>query len=138
MANLRLAMETRNELAQVFQRLIDATESAGEIWIHGGEQPNFADAPTIKPVLSRLTFAHNSAAAATDGVLEFEPIAEDDSAKATGVATWARIVDGDGNTVFDCDVSDEDGRGTIRLNTVNIVAGGPVRLRSFTLTTPAG
>lgn len=43
---------------------------------------------------------------------------------ATGDATWARVVNGNGDTVFDCDVTDEAGAGEIKITAVHLYAGG--------------
>jgi hypothetical protein len=68
-------------------------------------------------------------------VLTFSAITQDTSADATGTATWARIADSTGATVFDCDVGTSGA--TLNLNTTSIVAGGPIQVSSFTLTDPA-
>ena len=47
------------------------------------------------------------------------------NALATGVARWARFVDGDASAVLDVDVTTTGGNGFIRLTTTNVVAGAP-------------
>jgi hypothetical protein len=136
---MRLATITRNALAQRFQVLLDAGAGNGTIKFYTGAQPTSADdPPTGATLLGTLAFAKPSAPAASGGVLTFNAITQDDSADATGTATWARVADSAGNTVFDCDVTAAGGGGTIQLNTVNIVAGGPISITSFTITVPAG
>jgi hypothetical protein len=70
-------------------------------------------------------------------VLTFSTITEDTSADATGTATWARVRSSDAAQGFDCDVTATGGGGVIELNTVSIVAGGPVRITAFTFSIPA-
>lgn len=139
MANVRIATNTRNAMLDALSARIDlasGSPNAGRIDIYDGSQPaNANTAVTTQVRLASLTFADPNAAAAAAGVLTFNTIQEDSSADATGTATWARIVDGDGNTVFDCDVGTSGT--TIVLNTASIVAAGPVRITSFTLTFPA-
>jgi hypothetical protein len=136
-ANFRLAAATRNAIAQLFQSLLDAGSGAGTIKLYTGVQPASADtALSGNTLLGTLTFAKPSAPAAANGVLTYNPIVEDSSADATGTATWARIQDSAGNTVFDCDVGTSGA--TLNLNTTSIVAGGPIRVSSFTVTIPAG
>ena len=138
MANMRLASATRNSLAQRFQVLIDGGTGNGTIKIYTGTQPASADDGIGgATLLGTLTFSKPSAPAASGGVLTFNSITQDDSADATGTATWARIADSAGNTVFDCDVTATGGGGTITLNTTSIVAGGPIVITSFTITVPA-
>lgn len=52
---------------------------------------------------------------------------------STGVAAWARIVNGNGDFALDCDVTTSGGGGEITLNTLNLYAGGLVRLVSAVL-----
>ena len=51
----------------------------------------------------------------------------------TGVAAWARFVNGDGALAFDCDVSDMAGSGEIKLPDTVMYAGGYTRLVAGTL-----
>jgi hypothetical protein len=136
MANMRLAAATRNSLAQRFQVLLDAGAGNGTIKIYTGTQPASADDGIGgATLLGTLTFSKPSAPASSGGVLTFNAITQDDAADATGTATWARIVDSTGNTIFDCDVGTAGA--TINLNTTSIVAGGPIAITSFTITVPA-
>jgi len=137
MANMRLATPTRNALAQRFQVLLDAGAGNGTIKIYTGTQPASADDGIGgATLLGTLTFSKPSAPAASGGVLTFSSITQDDAADTTGTATWARIADSAGNTIFDCDVGTSGA--TINLNTTSIVAGGPISVTSFTITVPAG
>jgi hypothetical protein len=137
MANMRLATTTRNSLAQRFQVLIDVGAGSGTIKIYTGTQPASADDGIGgATLLGTLTFSKPSAPAASSGVLTFNSITQDEAADATGTATWARIADSAGNTIFDCDVGTSGA--TINLNTTAIVTGGPISITSFTITVPAG
>jgi hypothetical protein len=137
MANMRLASPSRNALAQRFQVLLDAGAGNGTIKIYTGTQPASADDGIGgATLLGTLTFSKPSAPAASGGVLTFNSITQDDAADATGTATWARMADSTGNTIFDCDVGTSGA--TINLNTTSIVAGGPISITSFTITVPAG
>ena len=88
-------------------------------------------------VLASLEFSRPCAPNPANGSVMFNNIAEDPSARATGTAVKARIVDATGGVVFECDVSDTKGDAVIRLNSNRIVAGGPVRIREFVLVMPA-
>ena len=48
----------------------------------------------------------------------------------TGQATWARIVNGTGALAWDCDVSDLNGTGELRLPSTLLYAGGYTRIVS--------
>lgn len=49
---------------------------------------------------------------------------------ATGQATWARFVDGDGVVVMDADCSDMDGTAEVKLVSTQLYEGGDARLAS--------
>jgi hypothetical protein len=48
----------------------------------------------------------------------------------TGQATWARVVNGNGSVAWDCDVSDLNGVGELRLPSTTLYAGGYTRIVS--------
>jgi hypothetical protein len=87
-------------------------------------------------LLAVLRLSDPAALEAVNGELEFRDIAEEDSALAQGTVTMARIIGGNGGTVFLCTVGDEDSDAVIKLNTTKIYRGGPVRLQSFRLAMP--
>ena len=63
------------------------------------------------------------------GVLTLTPT-EEVMITATGQATWARIVNGEGAVAWDCDVSDLNGTGELRLPSTTLYAGGFTRIVS--------
>jgi hypothetical protein len=136
MANFRLPTATRNALADLIDDLINGGASGGLIRIYDGTQPASAnDAITTQTLLAELTFGDPAFGAASVGVITANSITGDSSANATGTATWARIVDSNGTTIFDCDVGTSGA--TINLNSVSLVTGAPVSITSFTITVPA-
>lgn len=52
---------------------------------------------------------------------------------SSGTATWARVVNGNGDYAFDCDVSDTSGSGEIKLPSTTLYAGGKTQLTSGVL-----
>jgi hypothetical protein len=66
-------------------------------------------------------------------VLTFSAIQQDNQADATGTVTWARLLDSNNTVVLDVDVSDTNGTGIIKMNTIDIVIGGPIALTSFSV-----
>jgi len=139
MPNMRLATPTRNAVCDKVRDLIDGGVAAGTIKFYTAAQPASADtAIGAQVLLGTLTFADPSGPAAAAGTTNYSAITEDSSADATGTAAWARIADSAGNTIFDCDVTATGGGGTIEINTTSIVAGGPIRITSFSSTMPAG
>ena len=139
MANVRLAVLTRNAMVDAVSGRIDADANGGTIKIYTGTQPATGDtALSGNTLLATLTWSTTSFAAASSGTATANAVTQDSSADATGTATWARIQDESGDNVFDCDVTATGGGGTIQLNTTSIVSGGPVQITAFTLTQPAG
>ena len=138
MANLRVATASRQAQCDAVVDLIDAGSGAGTIKIYTGTQPaNANTAVSSQTLLGTLTFSDPAFGAAnSSGVATASSITDDSSADATGTASWARIADSDGDTVFDCDVGTSGA--TINLNSVSITAGGTISITSFTVTQPDG
>jgi hypothetical protein len=64
-----------------------------------------------------------------DGLLTMTPTGEA-LIQNSGRAAWARIVNGDGMLAWDCDVSDSNGTGELRLPSTTLYAGGYTRIVS--------
>jgi hypothetical protein len=58
---------------------------------------------------------------------------EDGLITATGIATWARLVNGAEVTALDLDCSGTDGNGDIKLASTNLYLGGDARMVSAVL-----
>lgn len=138
MGNVRINETTRNLMLDLISDAIDAGAGAGLIRIYDGTQPaDSSVAITSQTLLATLTFTDPGKSTLTGGVLTFAAITDDASADATSTATWARIIDSDLATVFDCDVGVTGSGATIEFNTVEFVAAKNVSMTSFTLTIPA-
>lgn len=139
MANLRLGTPLRNALCMTVRDLIDAAGGPGTIKFYTAPQPeNVGVALEEQELLATLTLSYPCAPDPMGGLLQFFPIEEESDAPKTGKAAWARVYDGDGKAVMDCDVTGPGGGGLIEINTVDIVEGGPVRAKSFAINFPAG
>ena len=137
MANIRPALALRNALADTINTALNAGSGAATIEIYSGTIPTNADtAIGAQVLLAVLTCTDPAAPSASASVLTFSSITGDSSANATGTATWARVKDSTGATVFDCSVTATGGGGVITLNTTSIVSGSPVSITSGTLTVP--
>jgi len=133
-AVMRIPQATRNAMAETMRLLIDSGGSAGTIKFYSGQMPDHAWEPlTNQTLLATLTFSHPCAETPVGGM-----ITEDREVPASGVVAWARIADGDDNTILDLDVTGPNGGGMIEINTTRIVRGGPFRLRDFGINFPAG
>ena len=58
---------------------------------------------------------------------------EDGLISATGIATWARLVNGNDVTALDLDCTGTDGTGDVKLASTNLYLGGDARLVSAIL-----
>jgi len=133
MAILRLVTALQTSCITPIMTAIDAGSGPGVIEIYNGTIPaNANTAVTTQTKLGTLTFSDPSGSV-TSGVFTASAITQDSSADATGTASWARIKDSTGATVCDIDVTSTGGGGVLQLNTVNVVAGGPILITSFTL-----
>lgn len=134
MGLLRLATAIKTACITPLKTAIDAGGAAAGIKIYSGTQPaTVADAPTgSNLILAELVFSYPCGTVAT-GTLTMGAITQDAAANNSGLARWARIFDSTGAAVADVDVSTTGGGGTLQLNTVNIVAGGPVLITAFTI-----
>lgn len=132
---LSFAATTANAMLAIINTNIDAGASAGNIRIYGGTMPATADtALSGNTLLAELVCSDPSAAAPTAKTLTLSAITQDASANASGTATFFRVTDSDNNVVLQGDVSATGGNGALQLNTVAIVAGGPVQITSATFT----
>jgi hypothetical protein len=93
--------------------------------VYAGPRPGFGEAPQ-GPLLASIVLAE-PLGTVVDGVLEVAPTNEA-LILTTGEATWARIVNGNGALGWDCDASDLEGMGELRLPTTTLYAGGYTRI----------
>lgn len=136
MAIIRFVTAVKNSALDTVKAAIDAGAGAGTIKVYNGTQPTTAnDAVTTQTLLATLTFS-DPCGSTSAGTLTMSAITQDAAADATGTATWARIADSNGATVFDVDVSSTGAGGTLQFNTTNFVIGGPVLISSFTINVP--
>ena len=136
MAVIKFVTAVKNSVLDTVKTAIDAGVAAGTIKVYNGTQPTAAaDAVTTQTLLATLTFS-DPCGTTSAGTFTASAITQDSAADATGTATWARIADSAGNTVFDCDVTNTGGGGTIQFNTTNFVKDGPVLISAFTITIP--
>lgn len=111
-----------------------AVGASGLVRIYDGTRPASGGAATT--LLAQLTCSATFAAAAAAGVLTVNTITQDSAADATGTATWFRVTTSGGTFVIDGSVAASGS--DLNLTTVSIVAGGPVSITSFTITTGNG
>lgn len=120
---------------------IDADGFAGKLHIYSGTMPATPETvATGCTLLAELPLSYPMGAVTGTGselCLEFSAIAQDNSANASGTASFARVTRNDVTTVvFDCDISVTNGGGALQLNTTNITVNGPVLVTTFKISVP--
>jgi hypothetical protein len=114
--------------ARVLGALANALEG-GTIRLYDLDAPADADAAiVVQRHLATLQFTNPRM---SEGQLRAD--VSDALALANGKAAWARLYDGAGVAIIDCDVGDEHSGAAIAMNTTAIRKGGPVVIRSFAL-----
>lgn len=111
---------------------IDAGAGTGRLYIYTEPQPDPGAEITTQTLLAQLLFNEPSGTVSGDTLTL--AINEDETADATGIAVWARITDSDGNWLADMDVGNEVSSAVLKLNSLQIVAGGTVRITSASIT----
>lgn len=132
---IKLDTTVRNSRASVIASAIDAGSAGGYLRIYNGTRPaTGGGAIQTQTLLAQLQFSTTCAPAPQNGILTFSAITPEDAALAGGTATWARIVDSDETFVLDMDVGLTNSSADLKLNSVDIIAGGPVSIVSATIT----
>lgn len=110
---------------------LDAGTNSARLRIYGGTRPATpATLPnSVMLVEIKLTKPAGTIAA---GLLTLTQ-QEDGLITATGIATWARLVNGNEVTALDLDCTGTDGTGDVKLASINLYLGGDARLVSAIL-----
>jgi len=138
MALFRILAAVRNSMVSVINTAMNAGSGAAVIEFYAGSMPANADAGLGgATLLGTLTCTDPAAPAPSGGTLTLSAITEDSIADASGTCTFVRCKDSAGTTVWDADASATGGGGTVQMNTVAVVAGGPIRISSATIQIPA-
>jgi len=126
---LSLLIATKNELLEHYRVKFDA----GSLNIYSGVVPTNADAALSgNTLLGTLTFSATAfPTPVTGGSMTANPITEDSSANATGDASFYRASSSGGTIVEQGSCGAAGSGAECILNTVSIVAGGPIQCTSF-------
>ena len=135
---IRISTTARNAAADAVVDLIDAGAAAGQLRIYTGAQPATADTAASGSLLATVTLVDPAFGAAASGTATMaDPPAVD--ATGAGVAGWFRVLDSNGNAVFDGSVTGSGGNGDLELSNTNIAVGQSIDITSGgTITMPAG
>lgn len=109
-----------------------AGEARARLLIYAGARPALGDAP-IGSLLVEMVLMDPPGDVVADTLILTPTDEAMVMVMVSGVATWARIINGAGALVLDCDVSDPEGEGEVTLPTTQLYAGGYARLVSAVL-----
>lgn len=99
--------------------------------IYGGTRAASITTAPGTPLLVQIPLT-KPAGAVSAGVLNLTQLA-DGIIASSGVATWARVVNGNGDASFDCDAGEGVGAWEIQLVQSTLYAGGAARIISAAL-----
>jgi hypothetical protein len=105
---------------------LDAGAGASRLRIYNGTRPAGGGTPTT--LLVEFTLAEPCGTVASNA-LTLTPVLPA-TIVASGIATWARLVDGSGNYAIDGDVSNLAGTAPVKIDDTALVAGEQVALIS--------
>lgn len=110
---------------------LDAGSNPARLRIYGGTRP---ETPATTPISAMLVEIRLTKPAGTisNGLLTLTQ-QEDGLITASGIATWARLVNGDDVTALDLDCSGTDGNGDVKLASTTLYLGGDARMVSAIL-----
>jgi hypothetical protein len=127
---IRISTELGDARLQSVVAFLAAGAEAARVQVYDGARPALAGLPAGK-LLAAIALMEPIGTVA-DGLLTIAPTSEVLIVN-TGQATWARVVNGNGTLAWDCDVSDLNGTGELRLPSTTLYAGGYTRIVSGVL-----
>ena len=128
----RLVKAVADDMLRALLRRIDAGLDPAELRLFSGRPPRGIDVPTqIEPIgiIELLRPAGRITGASLD--LRFSG---DAVARRSGRVQWARLVNGVGEVVFDCDAGTEGA--ALELNYSEYIEGGPIVVRRLIIVQP--
>lgn len=108
---------------------LDTGTGNARIRVYDGTRAATVNTAPAGTLLAEITLAKPSGTVA-NGILTLAQL-EDATITTTGTATWARVVNGNADTAFDCDVGTSNTDMVIASTT--LYAGGALRILSLTL-----
>lgn len=133
MAVITLSAALGGTLVSAINSALNAGATGATIKLYTGTKPAGPDTAVTSQVLLGTLVCSKPAGTVAGNTLTFSAVTPDSSADASGTATWARLSDSNGTAVIDIDVTVTGGSGFGQMNTVNIVAGGPISAPTVTI-----
>lgn len=111
---------------------LDLGSGVARIRIYGDNQPRPATGATATGTLLVTIDLEKPSGTIASGELTLAA-GDDVIVAASGTALWARVINGNGDIAFDCDVSSTSGSAELQLPSTTLFAGGTTRLVSGVL-----
>ena len=105
---------------------LDSGTGPARLQLYEGTRPASAGGAAVGTLLVEITLT-SPAGTVADGQLSLTQ-QEDGLISNSGLATWGRFVNGDGQACFDADVDDGVNGGEIQMATRQLYAGGDAKL----------
>ena len=129
----RFSTVAANTAADAIAALLDG----GFLRLYDGTRPTTAEsAVTNQVLLAEIAFGDPAFGAAVGGIATANALTAEDSALATGTATWFRCVTNGGASVFDGSIGIAGDGANLTLNDVAIELGASVSISAGPFTTP--
>lgn len=129
---IQLSEALRNARLDLIAAAIDGASAPGRLLLYSGSRPNAGAAMTTQTLLVAITLPRPLAAPAQGGVLTLAPVAET-LASASGIAAWARIVNGDGLWLADASVGEVGSGADVEIDALELYRGGAVNVLAASL-----
>jgi hypothetical protein len=127
---LSVSFDLKNARLSAVVAFLDTGAGVARVRIYPGARP-LVSAPPDAGFLAELPLLKPSGSV-MDCILTLAPGSPVLNANS-GVAAWARVVNGNGETAFDGDVTDTAGAGEIKIQSTVLYEGGETRMVSGTL-----
>jgi hypothetical protein len=132
--SLNFSTALRNARATAIISALDAGATAATIKFYSGTKPAITGAAITTQVLLGTCTLSKPCAIALEGVVTFQPIADDPIADNTGTISWARLLNGDGVFVADMNCGVTGSTAILIFNNLSVQAGGLISITSGSLT----
>ena len=131
---IMLAQSLRHARLRAIAMALDSAAQGGQIRVYAAPRVPLNATPGA-PVLAELYLANPCTLSLAAGLLTLKAPPER-LCLQTGVAHWARLLDGDGHTLLDVDIGLLGSDAELQLDRIDLLAGAAVRITSLAFYEP--
>lgn len=136
MAIVRLAVTSANSMLTALMAEFDTGAGNCTIEFYDGTMPATVETAIGAQVKLGTATCSDPVGSVAAKALTFGTITQDSAADNSGTASFVRFKNPAGTAILDADCTDTGGNGAVKLNTVTIVAGGPIAVTSLIIRLP--